>query len=315
MNDDLPQTILRLSQNLIHPATSDFLPDTDSRRLVGQTTTNPPADSWDRNSADTCGGIVVPLSFDRLTPFESSQFPKERAYPLVCRWIVKVPSKNCSLARITLRVDCRSRFPDVVGCARGFYRVYPFMKEAKICGRIGDVPPFQWYVDNHQPKDVTIIMDNTGIGDGNPESLSFTLQGECVNDKKIGVRKENVRFSRRWINRQIEDFEAGEGPRIIIKPSHGLKHQIPVTKVPKTTSTSTAPTKQPAVFNDNNPENEPWLISQSPESSHPSHSSDSVTYFPSSKNKSAAIIDDRLHTHNLFQRLSIRHSMGYSKIS
>jgi hypothetical protein len=147
------------------------------------------------------------------------------------------------------------------------------------------------------------------------KSKYLKKSGECVNDKMIGVRKENVRFSRRWINRQIEDFEAGEGPRIIIKPSHGLKHQIPVTKVPKTTSTSTAPTKQPAVFNDNNPENEPWLISQSPESSHPSHSSDSVTYFPSSKNKSAAIIDDRLHTHNLFQRLSIRHSMGYSKIS
>jgi hypothetical protein len=51
MNDNLPQTILRLSQNLIHPATSDFLPDTDSRHLVGQTTTNPPANSWDRNSA------------------------------------------------------------------------------------------------------------------------------------------------------------------------------------------------------------------------------------------------------------------------
>jgi hypothetical protein len=51
MNDDLPQTILQLSQNLIHPATSDFLPDTDSRHLVGQTTTNPPANSWDRNSA------------------------------------------------------------------------------------------------------------------------------------------------------------------------------------------------------------------------------------------------------------------------
>jgi hypothetical protein len=132
----------------------------------------------------------------------------------------------------------------------------------------------------------------------------------------IGVRKENVRFSRRWINRQIEDFEAGEGPRIIIKPSHGLKHQIPVTKVPKTTSTSTAPTKQPAVFNDNNPENdEPWLISEPPESSHPSYSSDSVTYFPSStKNKSAAIIDDHSPTHNLFQRLS-RHSMSYSEIS
>jgi hypothetical protein len=53
MNDDLPQTILRLSQNLIHPATSDSDPDTHSRRLAGQTTTNPPADSWDRNSAGT----------------------------------------------------------------------------------------------------------------------------------------------------------------------------------------------------------------------------------------------------------------------
>jgi hypothetical protein len=54
-----------------------------------------------------------------------------------------------------------------------------------------------------------------------------------VNDKKIGVRKENVRFSRRRINRQMEDFEAGKGPRIIIKPSHGFKHQIPVTKYQK----------------------------------------------------------------------------------
>ena len=40
---------------------------------------------------DTCGGSVnVPLSFDRLTTFESSQFPEERAYPLVCHWNVKV---------------------------------------------------------------------------------------------------------------------------------------------------------------------------------------------------------------------------------
>jgi hypothetical protein len=38
----------------------------------------------------------------------------------------------------------------------------------------------------------------------------------------------------------MEDFEAGERPRIINKPSHGLKHQIPVTKVPITLSTNTA---------------------------------------------------------------------------
>ncbi len=75
-----------------------------------------------------------------------------------------------------------------------------------------------------------------------------------MNDKTIGVDKENVRFSRRWINRQMEDFEAGERPRIIVKPSHGLKHQIPVTKVPITLSTNTAQTKQPSICNgDNNP--------------------------------------------------------------
>lgn len=40
---------------------------------------------------DTCGGIVnIPLSFDRLTTFESSQFPEERAFPLICNWNVKV---------------------------------------------------------------------------------------------------------------------------------------------------------------------------------------------------------------------------------
>lgn len=50
-NNDLRRTVLRLSQSLIHPATSPSHPDTLSRRLVGLTTTGPPADSWDRNSA------------------------------------------------------------------------------------------------------------------------------------------------------------------------------------------------------------------------------------------------------------------------
>ncbi len=61
MNDDLPRTILRLSQSLIHPATSDSHPDTHSRRLVGQTTTDPPADSWDRNSAGKMLTDIIPF--------------------------------------------------------------------------------------------------------------------------------------------------------------------------------------------------------------------------------------------------------------
>ncbi len=94
-----------------------------------------------------------------------------------------------------------------------------------------------------------------------------------MNEKTIGIGKENVRFSRRWINRQMEDFEAGERPRIIIKPSHGLKPQIPVTEVPITLSTNTAHQLNNHLFLMiiNNPENKSWVISQSPESSqHPS---------------------------------------------
>jgi hypothetical protein len=40
-------------------------------------------------------------------------------------------TKNCSRARITLRVDGRSRLPDEEGCTKGYVRVSPFMKEAK----------------------------------------------------------------------------------------------------------------------------------------------------------------------------------------
>lgn len=68
------------------------------------------------------------------------------------------------------------------------------LAKCRICGRIGDVRPFQWYVDNHQPENVTIIMENTGIGDGKPEGLSFTLQGNTilknwVNNTKLSILK------------------------------------------------------------------------------------------------------------------------------
>ena len=106
-----------------------------------------------------------------------------------------------------------------------------------------------------------------------------------MNDKTIGVDKENVRFSRRWINRQVEDFEAGEGPRVTIKSGDGLKHQITFTEVPNTTSTSTEPTRRPTDSNEDSNPDIPWLNLQSPESSIPSYSSDSVTNFPATATK------------------------------
>jgi hypothetical protein len=48
----------------------------------------------------------------------------------------------------------------------------------RICGHIGTVPPFQWYVDEHEPEEVTIIMKNIGLNDGRDEGLSFTLSGD-----------------------------------------------------------------------------------------------------------------------------------------
>ena len=109
--------------------------------------------------------------------------------------------------------------------------------------------------------------------------MKIWKSGECVNDKTIRVNKENVRFSRRWINRLMEDFEAGEGPQVIIKPN-GLNRQTTVTPVRTSTFSTrkTSTTTRPAVSND---DNIPWLILQSPESSHSSDSSDSVYFRPS----------------------------------
>ena len=47
----------------------------------------------------------------------------------------------------------------------------------RICGRIGDVPPLQWQVENQQPETVTISMRNIGLDDDKSAGLSFTLQG------------------------------------------------------------------------------------------------------------------------------------------
>lgn len=48
----------------------------------------------------------------------------------------------------------------------------------RICGRIDTVPPFQWYVDDQEPEDVTISLKHNGLKDGYSEGLGFSLLGE-----------------------------------------------------------------------------------------------------------------------------------------
>ncbi|EFX80455.1 hypothetical protein DAPPUDRAFT_224770 [Daphnia pulex] len=168
---------------------------------------------------DTCGGTIhVPLIFDRLSFHESSHFFTGRNYPLVCIWNVKV-SPLCRRTRVTMRVDVRSRLADVDGCTKGYYTVSPIMKEAKLCGRIGTVPPFQWYVDDQKLEDVSIVMENIGLNDGRSEGLSFSLQSECIqirpDIKKIDVDIENYWSTTRWVNRLREESVKGDGPRLI----------------------------------------------------------------------------------------------------
>lgn len=58
------------------------------------------------------------------------------------------------------------------------YFIYLFFFYFRICGNVGSVPAFHWYVDEQQPEDVTIIMKNIGLNDGNYEGISFTLSGQ-----------------------------------------------------------------------------------------------------------------------------------------
>ncbi|KZS21243.1 Uncharacterized protein APZ42_011860 [Daphnia magna] len=162
---------------------------------------------------DWCGGnILLDLNTRRELTYKSTQFPSSRSVPYACSWDVKV-SKNCRRGRVTMRMDGRSRLAQEDRCSKGYYRVSPFMKEAKICGRIGTVPPFQWYVDDKQPEDVTIIMKNIGLNDGNSEGLSFTLSGECLSkdgggetkNKTRDVAMDNMETNSRWMYRLLMD--------------------------------------------------------------------------------------------------------------
>ncbi|KAK4004152.1 hypothetical protein OUZ56_005897 [Daphnia magna] len=194
----------------------DHRPSSTARPITKRRPAN-----WDPYVADTCGGTInIALSFDRLSSFKSPGFPATRDYPLICNWNVKVNDRKCRRARITMRMDGRSRLADAEGFTKGHFTVSPFMKRSKICGRIGNIPPFHWYFDSQQAeKNVSIIMKNMAINDGYSEGVSFSLQGECLPEKtsvkKMNVGKENDRFRARWMSRLLEDFETGEGPRLI----------------------------------------------------------------------------------------------------
>jgi hypothetical protein len=57
----------------------------------------------------------------------------------------------------------------------------------RICGRIGDVPPLQWHVEDQQPETVTISMRNMGLEEDKSTGLSFTLQGTALALLKIFI--------------------------------------------------------------------------------------------------------------------------------
>ena len=45
--------------------------------------------------------------------------------------LIQQVDKNCRRGRVTMRMDGRSRLASEHRCTKGYYRVSPFMKEAK----------------------------------------------------------------------------------------------------------------------------------------------------------------------------------------
>ncbi|XP_057375625.1 uncharacterized protein LOC130696558 [Daphnia carinata] len=178
---------------------------------VSSTVVVPTAAGGHRN-VDLCeGNILVPLSNDRNTlieeTFKSTKFPYERSTPLICSWNVRV-SDNCRRGLVTMTINKRSRLAEVEGCTKGYYRVSPFMKEAKICGRIETVPAFQWYVEDQQPENVTISLRHVGLNDGYWEGLSFTLSGECLPNKSDLSISKAVKSYSNWLHQLSRESEA-----------------------------------------------------------------------------------------------------------
>lgn len=188
------------------------------------TTTEPPSASMGSSSSattaspapptkiysqepDSCGGnVAIDLKSKKVQIFKSTGFPSSRSQPYSCSWSIKA-GKNCAVGRMTLTLLAGSRLANEVQCSKGYFRIAPFMKEAKICGLLDSVPPFSWMVDQSQsPEDIHIVMKNIGLNDDRPEGLAFTLQGECLKDAlvKSDVTATNVELSSQWLSRVQE---------------------------------------------------------------------------------------------------------------
>jgi hypothetical protein len=99
-------------------------------------------------------------------------------------------------------------------------------------------------------------------------------KGECAEEewsyaRTTTVNKENARLNRRWMNRVMEDYLAGEGPRVTVN-----RVKLPVTSTttpaPTTTTTTSRPKlDHPVVSSDNNYSGGiQWLHLKSPSDLH-----------------------------------------------
>jgi len=184
---------------------------TEATLLIDDVTKAPPP-KHSAKDADTCGGsILVDLKSKKIQTFKSTKFPSARSKPYSCSWSIKV-GKNCRLGRLTMTVLPGSRLANELQCTKGYLRVAPFMKEAKICGSLESVPPFTWMVDQSQtPEEVNIVMKNIGLNDGQSEGLGFSVSGECLNDvvKSADVSTTNLELSSQWLQdiQQLQDVK------------------------------------------------------------------------------------------------------------
>lgn len=115
-----------------------------------------------------------------------------------------------------MKIDELSRLSDEKECSEGFYRVSPFMKQTKICGRVDTVPPFQWYVDDQEPEDVTISLKHNGLNDGYSEGLGFSLKGECLPKDFDMTRGKALKSYSSWLQQLYRDSATYGFPTVVI---------------------------------------------------------------------------------------------------
>lgn len=201
--------------------TTETTPENDvaSHWQMNSSFTYMPTMSGALQRVDLCeGNVLVPLSdVKKELTFKSSQFPFKRSVPLLCSWNVKVDNK-CRRGLVTMVINERSRLSADRRCTKGYYRVSPFMKEAKICGRINTVPAFQWYVEDQQPENVTITLKHNGLDDGYSEGLGFTLSGECLADASDMTTSKATRSYTHWLHELSKSQSASTGALTVVLP-------------------------------------------------------------------------------------------------